>query len=145
MNQAKIPTCFTCHKVIAFDPNRRGKNGKMIPLNPTTMNPHNCNDVEEPVAQEISSNQGAVTQLHEKSRTDLDNLYEAIADLKTNQLDTDSHVIGLLAYIKTLTDTTYGADVTDRVTVLAEENAQLKIALKQLQKEAGYKNAGDVK
>lgn len=36
------PKCFTCHQVVAFDNNRRGKNGRMIPLDPTTLTPHDC-------------------------------------------------------------------------------------------------------
>ena len=73
------------------------------------------------------------------------NLETKIADLSIRVNDVDSHVIGLLSYIKTLTDASYGADVTDRVTILAEENAQLKIALQQLQKQKGFTNAAGVK
>lgn len=34
--------CFKCDAEIYFDPNRQSKNGKMIPLNPATDEPHDC-------------------------------------------------------------------------------------------------------
>ena len=42
--ERKAPQCYTCHEEITFDPSRVGKNGKKIPLNPKTMQPHKCND-----------------------------------------------------------------------------------------------------
>ncbi len=41
------PTCFTCHKPLVFDWGRKGKNGRPIPLDPETKEPHHCETEEK--------------------------------------------------------------------------------------------------
>lgn len=41
------PTCYECGEDIIFDPNKLGKYGKQIPLDPTTREPHKCQEVKE--------------------------------------------------------------------------------------------------
>lgn len=41
-NSPKNPRCWDCGEPIKFNPNRRGKNGRPIPLNPYTNEPHRC-------------------------------------------------------------------------------------------------------
>jgi hypothetical protein len=39
--------CFKCHSEVVFDAEHIGKNGKKIPLDPTTRRPHDCPEREQ--------------------------------------------------------------------------------------------------
>jgi len=51
MSDKKVPRCFQCNEIVTFDPARRGKNGRMIPLDPSTNQPHQCKDQEARVSE----------------------------------------------------------------------------------------------
>jgi len=40
--------CFKCHQEVVFDAEHIGKNGRKIPLDPTTRRPHDCPEREKP-------------------------------------------------------------------------------------------------
>lgn len=42
MAEKKIPRCYTCHMIVSFDPDMVGRNGKLIPLDLATHQPHRC-------------------------------------------------------------------------------------------------------
>ena len=48
----KIPHCFKCNEIIVWDENRVGKNGKLIPLDPVTHQPHSCKEPPQQQEQE---------------------------------------------------------------------------------------------
>lgn len=39
---SKQPTCYQCHQNISFDDKHIGRNGRKIPLDPHTGEPHDC-------------------------------------------------------------------------------------------------------
>jgi hypothetical protein len=42
MTQEGPPKCYHCHQIITFDDQHIGRNGKKIPLDPFTKQPHDC-------------------------------------------------------------------------------------------------------
>jgi len=80
MSDKKVPRCFQCQEIVTFDPARRGKNGRMIPLDPSTNQPHQCKDQEAKAEvvermytpeteQELQHPQPAVVEVKEKAAT----------------------------------------------------------------------------
>jgi hypothetical protein len=47
--------CFKCHSEVVFDAEHIGKNGKKIPLDPTTRRPHDCPERESPKSTVITA------------------------------------------------------------------------------------------
>jgi hypothetical protein len=44
MSEKKVPRCYQCQEIVTFDNNHIGKSGKKIPLDPSTMQPHQCKE-----------------------------------------------------------------------------------------------------
>jgi hypothetical protein len=51
-DQKKVPRCYQCKLIVTFDNEHIGRNGKKIPLDPSTREPHHCPDDKNEWGQE---------------------------------------------------------------------------------------------
>jgi hypothetical protein len=107
--------CFKCHSEVVFDAEHIGKNGRKIPLDPTTRRPHDCPERDKPTVERGNPWAGQDKNDHgneqEVSTGGID--FKALAEKsKTSEDKFVDHTAKAQLRLKTITDPTpEGMDV----------------------------------